>query len=413
MTRTPLASALSRGLSFGLMITSGCSGAEVRPPPSVPVVDMGPPSVVTPPGEVARFEVVPGLEAKEIAGGYDFFCAIRTDERVACWVDRDDDGLDEGTAWQGARPMVIEGIERAFRIAAGDKACTQLRNGQVRCWDEGRYARGERLPVLVSAPPEWPRALAIGARYAAIVTADRGVAAWVPLRDVPVRIEGFGEAVDVVSGNEHVCALHEDRTVACVGEYDGGCPAYDERVSFVLAPVELPTPLIRRRAWGDEELEIRAAPVAEPGSRLTGVVDIDAGVPTCAVLDSGRVACWGFHWLGAEHRRCGPFFVPGMSGARGVAVGASFVCAIVRGGRVSCWGSNDGGELGRPPEPETGVVPEARLVPGLAGVHELAASADTVCARRGTEVVCWGGERRFEEALELEVQGPEDGRRDR
>lgn len=385
----PLDPALLRwACMLGSILALGCAGTVTggSVTPSVPTES---PTEVTP--EVGRFEVITGVAAKQITGGYSFFCAILEDERVACWnapsaPSRDDEPQ------PAVQVTVVQGIERAFRIAGGDNACAQLRNGQVRCWKEGRYRREDRVPVLVSAPPEWPRALTIGARYAAIVTADRGVAVWVPLIDVPVRLEAFGEAEAVVSGDEHVCALHANGRVSCVGEYDGDCPAYDDRVTGVLAPVELPTPLVLRHAWDDTDMVVVRAPEADPRSRLTGVVAMDAGTPTCAVLSSGRVACWGFYWMGSDHRRCGPFFVPGMTGARSVAVGAGFVCALVEGGRVSCWGSNESGQHGRPAEPEPRVVPEARIVPGLIGVHEIAASAEAVCARRGSEVVCWGGE---------------------
>jgi hypothetical protein len=71
-----------------------------------------------------------------------------------------------------------------------------------------------------------------------------------------------------------------------------------------------------------------------------------------------------------------------------LALGAYHSCALVVSGRVACWGDNQQGQLGDGSErPSTAPV----WVAGLDDVVELRASDAATCARRGDgAVVCWG-----------------------
>lgn len=124
------------------------------------------------------------------------------------------------------------------------------------------------------------------------------------------------------------------------------------------------------------------------------VVDIDSyNQGTCAVRESGRVACWGRNSTGrvpgvADTEVLTPVDV-GVAGATQVTVGELHACARLSDGTVSCWGSSTSGKLGR----DTGAVSPAApgLVTGLTDVVEVRAAARATCARRGDGTVwCWG-----------------------
>lgn len=82
---------------------------------------------------------------------------------------------------------------------------------------------------------------------------------------------------------------------------------------------------------------------------LTGVVQVATGARTCALLDTGRIACWGrsrYGELGAGYCEDGfgscyiedPVINPYVTDAVEVGVGGVFTCARLRDGRVDCWG---------------------------------------------------------------------------
>ncbi len=72
---------------------------------------------------------------------------------------------------------------------------------------------------------------------------------------------------------------------------------------------------------------------------------------TCAVLEGGRLACWGANERGqlgdgTTTGRSRPVRVAGVSNVAEVGMGRSHTCARTAQGEVWCWGSNAEGELG-------------------------------------------------------------------
>ncbi|MBI4820124.1 MAG: hypothetical protein HY791_27865 [Deltaproteobacteria bacterium] len=75
---------------------------------------------------------------------------------------------------------------------------------------------------------------------------------------------------------------------------------------------------------------------------------------------------------------------------RRVAVGHEFSCALLASGRVACWGSNQDGHLARESPPEYSELPLE--IDGVADVRQLEVGVGTTCALRGRrDVMCWGG----------------------
>ncbi len=114
---------------------------------------------------------------------------------------------------------------------------------------------------------------------------------------------------------------------------------------------------------------------------------------TCAVLDDGRVVCWGRNSLGqlgdgTHTTRLSPVTVSGLGTAVAISAGSFHSCAVLSVGTVRCWGLNSQGQLGNGATTDTS-TPVA--VSGLTNVVSIAAGGTHSCAVRvDGSVWCWG-----------------------
>lgn len=139
------------------------------------------------------------------------------------------------------------------------------------------------------------------------------------------------------------------------------------------------------------------------------------GARTCAIIDQGKVMCWGHNLAGA----CGtgtpvdpgpqlqtitpssvptPFFV-GITNALVVGTGGSaegVSCAALTDGTMKCWGSDHFRALGRGGQGryETeNTFPEAGAVLNITNVADIGVGVNHVCAIiKGGSVACWGSD---------------------
>ena len=70
---------------------------------------------------------------------------------------------------------------------------------------------------------------------------------------------------------------------------------------------------------------------------------------TCALLESGRVACWGGNGMGqlgngSDRMSAVPAFVPGLSDVVEIRASRATTCVRMGAGTVSCWGDNAYGQ---------------------------------------------------------------------
>ena len=124
------------------------------------------------------------------------------------------------------------------------------------------------------------------------------------------------------------------------------------------------------------------------------VIGLAAGVEhTCALLATGRVACWGGNFKGqlgdgAKDDRSSPRALRDLDDAVEITAGTWHTCARRRSGRVACWGDGTYGQLG------DGTTVERRRpadVGGLEDATQLSAGGDHTCAlRKNGTAVCWG-----------------------
>ena len=175
-------------------------------------------------------------------------------------------------------------------------------------------------------------------------------------------------AVRVFAGQDLSCAASADGTVRCWGFL----PA---------APGEKkPGP----------------GPTAEI-PELMGAKQIALGSHRCAIGADGAVRCWGIGVRGElgegaiGERTMGPFVVPGLAGAKAIAVGDSHSCAVLENGDARCWGSDVFGELGNGLMNEGG--PKIQAVLDLSDVVDIEAGDSVTCARvKSGAIDCWGSD---------------------
>ncbi|PKN54487.1 MAG: hypothetical protein CVU56_26305 [Deltaproteobacteria bacterium HGW-Deltaproteobacteria-14] len=147
--------------------------------------------------------------------------------------------------------------------------------------------------------------------------------------------------------------------------------------------------------WGtpNSALGIGSAVPSVPGTpvQVIGLTDAvavaAANDSSCALRTGGKVSCWGTH-TGTGVSSTVPVEVPGLSNVRSLVGGNQNFCALSTTGAVSCWGTNTKGNLG---SGTTASSATPTLVLNLSDATGIAAGYGATCAVRvGGTVVCWG-----------------------
>jgi alpha-tubulin suppressor-like RCC1 family protein len=159
--------------------------------------------------------------------------------------------------------------------------------------------------------------------------------------------------------------------------------------------------------WGDDDdgqlgngvttgLESNPTPVKVAG--VTTARQVASGYPNCAVLDSGRIDCWGGGDLGDGTAEppgtvSAPVTVSSITDATSVGsvgINGQSTCASLANGTVDCWGSNYTGNLG---SGSTNLNEEDLTPTPVAGLNNVASvsSGGFFCALLTTgHIDCWG-----------------------
>ncbi|MCS6913162.1 MAG: hypothetical protein RMK29_22200 [Myxococcales bacterium] len=197
----------------------------------------------------------------------------------------------------------------------------------------------------------------------------------------------------MAGGVYHTCAILASGAVKCWGWNEAGRLGHGDRLPRGYRPTSVP------------EVDL--------GTGRTAVSLIASWNHSCAILDNGRLKCWGgcgggqcgiAHGMayGDEPGEMGDALPPADLGtgrtARQLAAGENFTCALLDNGQVKCWGWNRYGQLGlgdsknRGDEPgEMGdALPPVDLGTGRTA-RAIAAGRDHVCALLDNgSVKCWG-----------------------
>lgn len=164
--------------------------------------------------------------------------------------------------------------------------------------------------------------------------------------------------IDLSVESEFGCAVERTGSVYCWGRDSSAEMALRE------LPEQPPAdPMVYgARKWG-------------PASRLELIDDArrvsTASSQACAVVEDGRVRCWGSVRWGSPH----VYDVPGLTGATDLEIGEGESCALLEGHELWCWRAEEFG------------VPRPRL----GGVAAMTVGENMGCGlTQSGDVVCWG-----------------------
>jgi alpha-tubulin suppressor-like RCC1 family protein len=303
----------------------------------------------------------------DLAAGGAHTCVVLATGAVRCWGlgtsgrlgygNTDDVGDDEQPAMVGD---VWLGESAAQVVAGAHHTCVRLESGQVRCWgwgQEGRLGYGNTNDLGDDEVPFGIGDLMIG--------------------DVP--------ALQIAAGANHTCALLENQAVRCWGAGAAGRLGYANTDDL-----------------GDDEVPAAAGNVYVGGLVLRIAA---GGEHTCAILDDGRVRCWGQGGWGrlgyANTKSFGDNDTPNTAGnidvggeVEAIVCGGEHTCARLAGGAVRCWGQAEDGQLGYANATDIGddETPASIGEVDVGGpVASLTAGAYHTCAVLTSGAVrCWG-----------------------
>jgi alpha-tubulin suppressor-like RCC1 family protein len=230
-------------------------------------------------------------DARAIAAGIRFTCAVRSDGTVWCW------GEDPGNGPSTSVPRQVPNIDNATSVVAGGAfACALRSSGAIACWgvnDIGEFGDGTFESNVGAADPQ--------------------------------AVVGIDDATQIAAGWNHACAVRSDHSLWCWGGNGDGATGYGQ--------------------LGNGTLDNSAIPV-----EVTAVGDVSAvaagGWTTCAIRTDGTVWCWGYGEQGGlgdgnATNSSTPIQAVGITDATLLTVGDYHACATRSDGITWCWGDTD------------------------------------------------------------------------
>jgi alpha-tubulin suppressor-like RCC1 family protein len=274
-----------------------------------------------------------GRSALQISANSAHTCALLDDHGVKCWgVNFDGElGYDDtlprgGAAGDMAKLAPLALGKSVLAVYAGSsRSCAILIDGSLKCWgknEQGQLGYGDTL--------------------------SRGSASG-DMAALPTVSLGVGRTVkQLVMGQQFNCALLDDQSVKCWGRGHEGQLASGSPNAIGDQPGEM----------GDALQKVKL------GARLA--VALTAGKNhACALLDDGKVKCWGsaengqlgnddatqWSYVGDNPNELGDNLKPVALGAghtaTAIAAGEQSTCVVLEDRTsVKCWGNGFDGELG-------------------------------------------------------------------
>jgi alpha-tubulin suppressor-like RCC1 family protein len=327
-----------------------------------------------------------GRIAVQIVTGRDHVCARLDNLTIKCWGKASVLGLGNSANNRGDAPnemgddlpVVDLGTNRiALELAAGgEHTCARLDNGQMKCWGNGIALglgdpnnRGDTIGEMGDMLP----ALNLGSGRTAIA---------------------------IYTGWRHTCVKLDTSEVKCWGYNASGQLGYGDLAIRGTTSQTVPANL----------------PVLDIGSGRSIVSMSLAGQHSCALLDNGRVKCWGENnWgqlgqgdttdRGGQAGEMGdalPYIELG-TGRTVVKLGSGYDhnCAILDNSDLKCWGFQGAtGQLGYGTQFGNGVgdaanemgdnLPVVNLGTGVVALEVIGGSTHTCARLDNAEVKCWG-----------------------
>ena len=264
---------------------------------------------------------------------------------------------------------------KAVSNSAGGSTCAIMTDGSLKCWGNNSFGQ-------------------LG--YDDLV--DRGG----NTGDVPALAAvnlGTGRTVKMIStGGRSACAVLDNGTLKCWGFNGDGQLGYDDTTSRGGTAGDM-------AALGTVFLGVGRT------AKAVSVADSVNGSHTCAILDNGKLKCWGFNLSGqlgyddtvTRGDKAGDMAALGYvdlgAGRTAVSVSTGFLvtCVVLDNGKLKCWGNNGYGQLGYEDITDRGDNPGdmAALNTINLGAGRTARAVDTsgttTCAILDTKALkCWG-----------------------
>ena len=289
-----------------------------------------------------KFEVLLRLQACELptsslAVGYEHSCFLNMKKELTCWGKNEYGQLGIGSTQSQDHPVPVYIDDSVVSIVGGYRHnCVLTLGMSIMCWGwnlHGQLGTGDNnsrtTPTLVS--------------------------------DI------HNEAVAIVTGGYHSCALKLDKSVLCWGLNSNG-------------------------QLGDGTTEPHSHPVVV--RNMNNAMQIIAGYAhTCSILDTKSIFCWGHNNHGQLGKGCDkescstPVKLLGVENVRQAALGVHHTCVLIGNEKVYCLGQNDYGQIG-----DGTLKPRAYpvLVEGIEKVTKIVAGNFHTCVITQGIVKCWG-----------------------
>lgn len=335
-----------------------------------------------------------------ISLGQSHSCALLQDGGGACWGRNDDGQLGSGNTAASGMPLRVAELATAIDIkAGGNHTCALLQDTSVRCWGRNQQGQlgigdagpGLSMPVVVPGLANVTQ-LSLGLDHTCALTSNGELYCWgwnrygqVGMGIVgdtayvtrPQLVVGINNIVQVSAGDNHTCVLQRNGEVRCWGDNYSGQLGVSTMTGVTASSTS-------------------AAVV----SGLSNVVAVaSGGAHTCALMQRGDVACWGWNNAGQIGNGAGGVFrdistpqpIVGRLNATSIGVSAQHICMVDAVGTVWCWGDNTFGQLGIGSDLGTATRTLPSEVDAAANTVAVSLGADHTCALLVTnDLNCWG-----------------------
>lgn len=336
-------------------------------------------------------------DATAIAAGSNHTCALRQSGRISCWGDNENRQLASGLIFEASDvPTPVFGLSDATAIAAGGERTCALQPTVISCWGEKdpiQIADEEDITGILWLPPFRQLSIAgltdvidiaININRTCALLAGLDAICWdntYPIAIPPMLASDYdvispydyisSDAYSIATGDDHVCILHPDGAISCLGTNEYGQLGNGEAGNNLSSSVPV-------KVSGISDAKLVAA-----GNRFT-----------CALQETGLISCWGNN----EHGQLGndrgdfspiPITVEGIRGAVDIATGSSHACAIHGNYDISCWGANHFAQLGTDQSQEYSATP-VRVGDIDTALFLDAGENHTCTVHQDFTVACWG-----------------------
>lgn len=271
-----------------------------------------------------------------------FGCAIAKPGALYCWGNNGDGQTGLGSNDPGEIPTRVGADGDWIAIGTGEAYACGIRAGRLYCW--GYASTNHRLglasePSDPTTPQEVPgsqswQKLSLGDGHACAIREDQSLWCWGDYEDgqlghaqsdTPLQVDGGTSFIQVSAGGQHTCGIRADKTLWCWGANSRGELGFAQSAS---APVQVES--------ASDWISIAAG-----------------GQHTCGVRASGKLYCWGANdegqlGLGTFDDQSVPTEVPDPGPWKSVDAGSIHSSGVKDDGTLYSWGSNGQSQLGIP-----------------------------------------------------------------